>query len=75
MKESILFLCIFMWVYIYIYVYICFFSRMRSEGFSFNSEGLEVESCSRPVVCMFATVRNRSQPFASACNRWLAVER
>ena len=48
----------------------CDFSRMRSEGFSFNSGGLGVESCSRPVVCMFATVRNRSQPSASACNRW-----
>ena len=42
----------------------CVFSRMRSEGFSFNSGGLGVEPCSRPVVSMFATVRNRSQPFA-----------
>ena len=40
----------------------CNFSRMRSEGFSFNSGGLGVEPCSRPVVSMFATVRNRSQP-------------
>ena len=40
------------------------FSRMRSERFSFNSEGLGVEPCSRPVVSKFATVRNRSQPFA-----------
>ena len=37
------------------------FSRMRSEGFSFNSGGLGVESCSRSVASMFATVRNRSQ--------------
>ena len=42
---------------------------MRSEGFSFNSGGLGVESCSRPVVCMFATVRNRSQPSATVRNR------
>ena len=40
------------------------FSRMHSEGFSFNSGGLGVEPCSRPVVSMFATVRNRSQPSA-----------
>ena len=45
-----------------------FFSRMRSEGFSFNSGGLGVESCSRPVASMFATVRNRSQPFATVRN-------
>ena len=35
-----------------------------SEGFSFNSGGLGVEPCSRPVVSKFATVRNRSQPSA-----------
>ena len=45
------------------------FSRMRSEGFSFNSGGLGVESCSRSVVSMFATVRNRPQPFATVRNR------
>ena len=45
------------------------FSRMRSEGFSFNSGGLGVESCSRSVVSMFATVRNRSQPSATVRNR------
>ena len=32
----------------------------RSEGFSFNSGGLGVEPCSRPVVSMFATVRRCS---------------
>ena len=47
------------------------FSRMRSEGFSFNSGGLGVESCSRPVASMFATVRNRSQPFATVRSRSL----
>ena len=47
----------------------CSFSRMRSEGFSFNSGGLGVESCSRSVVSMFATVRNRSQPSATVRNR------
>ena len=51
--------CILVYVYIYIYC-----SRMRSEGFSFNSGGLGVEPCSRPVVSMFATVRNRPQVFA-----------
>ena len=53
------------------------FSRMRSEGFSFNSGGLGVEPCSRPVVSMFATVRNRPQPFATVRNRSqvFAVER
>ena len=45
------------------------FSRMRSEGFSFNSGGLGVESCSRSVVSMFATVRNRPQPSATVRNR------
>ena len=40
------------------------FSRMRSEGFSFNSGGLAAEPCSRPVVSMFATVRDRSRPDA-----------
>ena len=40
------------------------FSRMRSEGFSFNSGGLGVEPCSRPVVSTSATVRNRPQPSA-----------
>ena len=51
--------------------YVCVFSRMRSEGFSFNSGGLGVEPCSRPVVSMFATVRNRSQPFATVRGRAL----
>ena len=48
-----------------------FYSRMRSEGFSFNSGGLGVESCSRSVVSMFATVRNRSQPSATVRSRTL----
>ena len=34
---------------------------MRSEGFSFNSGGLGVQPCSRPVVSAFATVRNRDR--------------
>ena len=42
---------------------------MRSEGFSFNSGGLGVESCSRSVASMFATVRNRPQPSATVRNR------
>ena len=45
------------------------FSRMRSEGFSFNSGGLGVEPCSRPVVSTSATVRNRPQPFTTVRNR------
>ena len=45
------------------------FSRMRSEGFSFNSWGSGVEPCSRSVVSTSATVRNRSQPFATVRNR------
>ena len=49
--------------------WVLYFSRMRSEGFSFNSGGLGVEPCSRPVVSMFAIVRNRSQPFATVRNR------
>ena len=57
-----------------IYIYIFFlkknvYSRMRSEGFSFNSGGLGVEPCSRPVVSTSATVRNRPQPFATVRNR------
>ena len=47
------------------------FSRMRSEGFLFNSGGLGVEPCSRPVVSMFTTVRNRSQVFATVRSRAL----
>ena len=42
------------------------FSRMRSEGFSFNFGSLRVELCSPVVAFMFATVRNRSQVFESA---------
>ena len=41
------------------------FSRMRSEGFSFNFGSLRVELCSPVVVFVFATVRNRSQVFES----------
>ena len=33
---------------------------MRNEGFSFNSGGLGVEPCSRPVISMFATVGSRA---------------
>ena len=44
---------------------------MRSEGFSFNSGGLGVEPCSRPVVSASATVRNRSQPSATVRGRAL----
>ena len=44
------------------------FSRMRSEGFSFNFGSLRVELCSPVVVFVFATVRNRSQPFACVRN-------
>ena len=56
--------------FLFVYFLIIFlFSRMRSEGFSFNSGGLGVESCSRSVVSMFATVRNRPQPFATVRNR------
>ena len=41
------------------------FSRMRSEGFSFNFGSLRVELCSPVVVFVSATVRNRSQPSAT----------
>ena len=47
-----------------------FFSRMRSEGFSFylwGSGGGGVFA--RRRVFMFATVRNRSQPFATIRRR------
>ena len=44
------------------------FSRMRSEGFSFNFGSLRVELCLPDVVFEFATVRNRSQPFACVRN-------
>ena len=42
-------------------LYCCFamFSRMRSEGFSFNFGRLRVESCSRDVAFMSATVCQR----------------
>ena len=36
------------------------FSRMRSEGFSFNSGGLGAGSCLRLVVVAFANVPGRS---------------
>ena len=36
------------------------FSRMRSEGFSFNSGGLGVGPCSRRVVSASATVCGRA---------------
>ena len=64
-------MCVFVLLFpvIYIYMFDICFSRMRSEGFSFNSGGLGVESCSRSVVSMFATVRNRPQPFATVRNR------
>ena len=46
---------------------------MRSEGFSFNFGGLGIEPCSRPVVSMFATVRNRNVAvtLGLACERVL----
>ena len=47
------------------------FSRMRCEGFSFNSGGLGVELCSRPVVSAFATAVNR--PRATAADRGRAL--
>ena len=40
------------------------FSRMRSEGFSFNFGSLRVELCLPDVVFEFATVRNRPHVFA-----------
>ena len=46
---------------------------MRSEGFSFNSGGLGVEPCLRPVVSTSATVRNRPQPFATVRSRALPL--
>ena len=45
-------------------VLVAAFSRMRSEGFPFNSGGLGVEPCSRPVVSTSATVLNRPRPTA-----------
>ena len=41
------------------------FSRMRSEGFSFNFGSLRVELCSPVVVLVFASDRNRPQVFES----------
>ena len=38
---------------------------MRSAGFSFYFGGLGVETCSLDAACAPASVRNRSQPFAS----------
>ena len=53
------------------FVLLLYYSRMRGKGFSFNSGGLGVEPCSRPVVSAFATARNRSQPSASDRSRAL----
>ena len=44
------------------------FSRMRSEGFSFNFGSLRVELCLPDDASVFATVCNRSQPSATVCN-------
>ena len=44
------------------------FSRMRSEGSRFIW-GLGVRLCSRKVVSVFATGRNRPQPSATVCVR------
>ena len=42
-----------------------FFSRMRSEGFSFYFVGLGVETCSLDAAFVSATVVNRLQPSTS----------
>ena len=63
------FVCVFSMFFFNVSCFCASCSRMRSEGFSFNSGGLGVESCSRSVVSMFATVRNRSQPSATVRNR------
>ena len=49
----------------------CFFPECVAKGSRLTLGGLGVESCSRSVVSMFATVRNRSQPFATVRSRTL----
>ena len=46
-----------------------FFPECVAKGSRLTLGGLGVEPCSRPVVSMFATVRNRPQPSATVCNR------
>ena len=48
-----------------------FFPECVAKGFRLTLGGLGVEPCSRPVVSMFATVRNRPQPFATVRGRAL----
>ena len=64
--------------YIYIYTYCqllksrrSFFPECVAKGSRLTLGGLGVKSCSRPVASMFATVRNRSQPFATVRSRSL----
>ena len=45
------------------------FPECVAKGSRLTLGGLGVESCSRPVVSMLATVRNRPQPFATVRNR------
>ena len=50
---------------------IYFFPECVAKGSRLTLGGLGVESCSRSVVSMFATVRNRSQPSATVRSRTL----
>ena len=46
-------------------------SECVAKGSRLTLGGLGVEPCSRPVASMFATVRNRPQPFATVRSRTL----
>ena len=48
-----------------------FFPECVAKGSRLTLGGLGVEPCSRPVASMFATVRNRPQPFATVRSRSL----
>ena len=45
------------------------FAGMRREGFSFYFGGMGVETCSLDAAFVSATMRNHTQPSATACNR------
>ena len=68
-----MYICKDMYIYIYIcsiyiYIYVCkyvYFSRMRSKGSRFTLGVWGLRVCSLDVAFTVATVRNRSQPFAT----------
>ena len=73
LQECHLDICSFLNVFAFGFVgsILCFFPECVAKGSRLTLGGLGVESCSRLVASMFATVRNRSQPFATVRSRSL----